>query len=71
MINFLKHSTRHILQFLGILSSVRKFRTKVDFLLGKGYFVPVAVSLPTVYLGSDRAGYSIFPAQLNSESILY
>jgi FkbM family methyltransferase len=71
VINFFKQTARQVLQGLGILSSVRRLRTKINLLLGKGYFVPVAISLPTVYLGSDHAGYSIFPNNLNSKSIVY
>lgn len=72
MCKILKQIIRRVLRTFGILSIVRKIRTKISHLvLRRGYFVEKAISLPTVYLGSDRAGYNIFPSHLNSRSIVY
>ncbi len=69
--NRMKIFIREFLRFFGLLRSVRKIRTKINFLSGNGYCVKTITTCPTVYMGSDHAGYSICPTKLDANSIIY
>jgi hypothetical protein len=71
MEEIIKNYTRTILRKVGLLKLVRQLKTKINILRGKVYNVSVKLVIPKVYLGSDHAGWTICPTNLNQNSIVY
>lgn len=69
--NYSKSVFKTILRSTGILSPIRRLRTRIAQMRGEGYLVKVDLRLPTVFVGSEHAGYDVYIERLTLSSIVY